>query len=165
MRFYEIRVIAPQGETARDIQTRARSVASSLSRPMKVISATVHARPTEGYRDRWDAAIFVLDESPDSGEDDPEFHEFAGKMARIHGRPVVNWVKFGEYALSLKGDPKAVQDFINNALDTGIDLDRDDLAETEFATNPHWYDEEYEDDDDEEEETFEIEDPEDEADT
>lgn len=113
MRFYELRVIIDPETTAHELEERAKGVAELTKRPIKVIGATVHARPTEGIANTNDGAVFIADES---GKKDRKFYTFAGRFVYMHGMPVVNVRKLGETTLSLKGDPDAADEFIMDAL-------------------------------------------------
>lgn len=130
MRFYEIRIITPPGTTARELEQRAKGVAERIDRPMKIIGATIHARPTEGYHNRHDGALFVIDEGDETNQN---FYMFAGRMAYMHGMPMVDPRKFGEKSLSLKDDPDAVDQFIKDTVGGSRLLYDDDPQNDDFA--------------------------------
>lgn len=131
MRFYETRVIADPSEDAGTIESRAKGVARAIDHSVKVLAVTVHARPTEGHRDRNDGAIMMINES-----DDPEaaLHEFGGHFARRHGMPMVEYRKFGDETISLKAHHDTIEDAIEEALgkarhrDTGVEDPEDEIS-------------------------------------
>lgn len=146
MRFHEIRVIIPPEMTAGELEQRAKGVAERIDRPMKIVGATVHARPTEGYDDRQDGAIFVIDEGDETNQN---FYMFAGRMAYMHGMPTVDPRKFGEKSLSLKDDPDAVDEFVRRVLGESGNIYEDSPDDDTFSIDEGFIDRADRRDDDE----------------
>lgn len=137
MKFYELRILVPPGTEADEIESRARGVARGMSQRLEVLSATVHARPTEGTSDH-DGTVFAVahDDLVAQGDEHLEraLYEFAGRMARIQGMPMTNFAPFGD-TLSLKGDEDAIREFVSEefGVNTGVDTDEEDDDDGDFT--------------------------------
>lgn len=90
MKFYEAKFMCPPGTNGEYLDDAAREVAAMVQGRLEVHSTTIHARPSNDFPTRHDCAIFV------SSPNRRELFEFAGKMSRLHGMAMTNFVKIGE---------------------------------------------------------------------
>lgn len=115
MEFYEIMLLADGCTDAKDVEVRATGAAERCDDHFAVVSATIHARPNQFDVElsRHTAVVMVM--VPNTW-DDPHFDEFAGKMARLYGVPMIGATHLQDETLNFKSDEEAIENFKDDAL-------------------------------------------------
>ncbi|NEU58604.1 hypothetical protein [Halorussus sp. MSC15.2] len=115
MEFYEVMFLADGCTDAKEIEVRATGAAERCDDHFAVVSATIHARPNQFDVElsRHTAVVMVM--VPNTW-DDPRFDEFAGKMARLYGVPMIGATHLQDETLNFKSDEQAIENFKADAL-------------------------------------------------
>lgn len=90
MKFYEAKFLCPPDTEGAHLDEVSKETAALVQGSLEVHHTTIHARPASDFPTQYACAIFVATNNV------RELHEFAGKMARLHGYAMANYQELGQ---------------------------------------------------------------------